>query len=71
MTKANRPFAKIIIADRAYLRVCAIYRLLKAGKIDKATAIEMGKRPVRGGGRREITGTIEMWLAGPLKSVAQ
>ena len=63
--------------DRLYLRTCAIYRLLKAGKIDKARALELQNRrfaareqstdrlsPPRG----YLTGTIELWLSGPLKA---
>jgi hypothetical protein len=41
--------------DRYYLRTCAIYRLLKHGHVDKADRLD---------------GTIEIWLAGPLKARA-
>lgn len=62
--------------DRLYLRTCAIYRLLKAGRIDKARALQLQNR--RYASREASTGrctpprdyltkTIEIWLAGPLK----
>ena len=48
--------------DRPYLRTCAIYRLLKNGRIDKRRAIEIAPR---------LTATIEIWLNGPLKGIAR
>jgi hypothetical protein len=61
--------------DRIYLRTCAVYRLLKHGRIDKAKAIELADRPLRPGSKRYpqfkskgyLNGTIEIWLNGPLK----
>lgn len=62
--------------DRYYLRTCAIYRLLKAGRIDKAGALELARRPIKRLKPWQYThakrgawldATIEIWLAGPLK----
>ena len=53
--------------DRQYLRICAVYRLLKRGQItSKARAVELLKQ------RRVAVprATVEMWLAHPLKSVS-
>ena len=49
--------------DKQYLRTCAVYRLLKTGRIDKARAIELLRQ-------RYIShaqGVVELWLAHPLK----
>ena len=57
--------------DRYYLRTCAIYKLLKHGHIDKAGALELAARPIRGCYAKpdRLNGTIELWLNGPLRSV--
>ena len=61
--------------DRQYLRTCAIYRLLKSRRIDKAGAVALQGRRYRAQetstGRNAppqgyLTKTIEIWLAGPL-----
>jgi len=61
--------------DRLYLRTCAIYRLLKYRRIDRATALELQNRRYaspesstgRNGPPRDyLTRTIEIWLSGPL-----
>lgn len=54
--------------DRYYLRTCAIYRLLKAGRIDKAGAKALARRKIRGVYAKpdRLDGTIEIWLNGPL-----
>lgn len=61
--------------DRLYLRTCAIYRLLKLRRIDKAQALELQNK--RYASREASTGrsappngyltkTIDIWLSGPL-----
>lgn len=53
--------------DKQYLRTCAVYRLLKAGRIGKERAIELMRQ-------RHISnaqGTVELWLAHPLKHLTQ
>lgn len=56
--------------DRYYLRTCAIYRLLKNGCIDKAGALEIARRRIPGAHAKpdRLDGTIELWLAGPLRN---
>lgn len=56
--------------DREYLRTCAIYRLLKNGRIDKYGALELARRKIPGCPRNptRLDGTIEVWLNGPLRS---
>jgi hypothetical protein len=44
--------------DRPYLRVCAIWRLLKSGKIDFAQAKAIADRPVRG---IQFRNTVDIW----------
>jgi hypothetical protein len=58
--------------DRYYLRTCAIYRLLKGGHVDKAGALAIAGRPIRGIYAKpdRLNGTIELWLAGPLRNLA-
>jgi hypothetical protein len=56
--------------DREYLRVCAVYRLLKSGRISKSQAIEISQRRIRGCHRKQdgwLKATIELWLNGPLR----
>ena len=56
--------------DRYYLRTCAIYRLLKSGRIGKADALAMQHRRIRGLPKQRpnrLTATIEIWCNGPLK----
>lgn len=56
--------------DREYLRVCAVYRLLKSGRINKGQAIEISQRRIRGSYRKPqgwLEATIEIWLGGPLR----
>jgi hypothetical protein len=56
--------------DRFFLRTCAIYRLLKSGRVDKDGAKKLARRPIRGTYAKpdRLDGTIEIWLAGPLKA---
>jgi hypothetical protein len=57
--------------DRIYLRTCAIYRLLKSGRIGQARAIELQRLPIKGAPRQSdrLIGLIEIWKAGPLKNM--
>ena len=57
--------------DRVYLRTCAIYRLLKSGRIGQARAIELQRLPIKGAYRERdrLVGLIEIWKAGPLKDM--
>ena len=57
--------------DREYLRVCAIYKLLKRGAINKIGALSISRRPIPGSHKKSpdwLLATIELWLAGPLKT---
>ena len=57
--------------DRRYLRTCAVYRLLKLGKIGQAEAGQIANRKIRGEPRQPdyLKGTIEIWKSGPLKDM--
>jgi hypothetical protein len=59
--------------DRVYLRTCAIYRLLKSGRIGQARAIELQRLPIKGAYRQadRLVCLIEIWKAGPLKDMRQ
>ncbi len=46
--------------DRVYLRTCAIYRLLKSGRIDETRAKALAPH---------LTATIEIWKYGPLRKI--
>jgi hypothetical protein len=50
--------------DREYLRTCAVYRLLRQGRIGAARAVDLLTCPVRI--RRAV---VEIWKAGPLKEM--
>lgn len=58
--------------NRYYLRTCAIYRLLKNRHVDKEGAKALARRPIPGVYAKpdRLDGTIEIWLAGPLKVAA-
>jgi hypothetical protein len=62
--------------DRYYLRTCAIYRLLKSRRIDKAGALALARRPIKRlkpwqyAPPKRLDATIEIWLKGPLRDCA-
>lgn len=49
--------------DRVYLRTCAIWRLLKAGRITAADARALANRPIRQCYRKAgwLDATISIW----------
>lgn len=51
--------------DRKYLRVCAVYRLLKRGVIGKARALEL--LAARNVPSRQ--GLVDLWHAHPIKEM--
>lgn len=55
--------------DRPYLRLCAVYRLLKAKQIGKARALELLAQ--KHGSKRMATlrGTVELWQHHSLKEM--
>ena len=57
--------------DRRYLRTCAVYKMLKSGRIGQSDANEIANRKIRGEPRQAdyLRGTIEMWKGGPLKEM--
>lgn len=57
--------------DRKYLRVCLVYRLMRKGIVGKARALELLSQRHNPREMRALMGTVEMWLAGPLKVKAQ
>lgn len=59
--------------DREYLRTCAIYGLLKTGRINKSGAMQLARRKVRGCYVKpeRLDGLIEIWLNGPLKHLGE
>jgi len=54
--------------DRPYLRTCAIYRLLKNGRIrSRARALELLEQRHGKHENRHLDALISIWLNGPLK----
>ncbi len=51
--------------DKQYLRICAVYRLLKKQRIGKARATQLMKAR----GVKCAPATVEMWMANPLKNI--
>lgn len=49
--------------DKDYLRVCAVYKLLKIKRINKERAIELLPK------NSEPKALVEMWLEYPLKHI--
>lgn len=50
--------------SRQDLRTAAIWRLLRAGCIDRATAKTLALRPMRQGRPADLSRTIEQWSFG-------
>lgn len=47
--------------DRKFLRVCAVYRLMKRGIIDKARAFELLAQRHSPAEMKILRGTVELW----------
>lgn len=55
--------------DRKYLRVCAVYRLLKRQIIGQARAMELLAQRHTVSEMKQLRGTVELWRAHPLKEM--
>lgn len=55
--------------DRKYLRVCAVYRLLKRKAIGKARALELLAQNHTEAEMKTLRGTVELWRAHSLKDM--
>jgi hypothetical protein len=51
--------------DRKYLRVCAVYRLLKRHVIGRARALELLAQRHTAGEMKSLQGTVSLWR-GPI-----
>ncbi len=56
--------------DRKYLRVCAVYRLLKKQIIGQQRALELLAKRHTSSEMKMLRGTVELWKAHPLKDMA-
>lgn len=56
--------------DRKYLRVCAVYRLLKRRKIGKKDAMKLLADKHTASEMKILKGTVEGWASGPIKNMA-
>ncbi len=52
--------------DRVYLRVCAIWRLLKSHRIDWTAAKAYAARPIKGVHGHNVLRTVEVWQGSAL-----
>lgn len=52
--------------DRKYLRVCAVYRLLRKQIIGRARAMELLAQKHGAAEMKTLRGTVELWRAHPL-----
>lgn len=55
--------------DRKYLRVCAVYRLLKRKAIGKARAIELLAQRHTQTEMKTLRATVSLWQSHPLKEM--
>lgn len=55
--------------DRKYLRVCAVYRLLKVKRIGAARALELLAQRHSQTEMKSLRGTVELWRAHPLRDM--
>lgn len=56
--------------DRKYLRVCAVYRLMRKGLVGKGRAIELLAEKHTAREMRTLRATVELWIAGPFRRMA-
>ena len=55
--------------DCKYLRVCAVYRLLRKQVIGRARALELLAARHSAKEMKILRGTVELWQDGPLKNM--
>lgn len=55
--------------DRKYLRVCAVYRLMRKQIIGKSRAIELLAERHSEKEMKMLRGTVELWMAHPFKNI--
>lgn len=55
--------------DRKYLRVCAVYRLLKRHVIGQARALELLAQRHAPKEMQTLRGTVSLWRAHPIKDM--
>lgn len=55
--------------DRKYLRVCAVYKLLKLHKVGKTKAVELLAQRHSPTEMRSLAGTVELWRSGPIRDM--
>ncbi len=56
--------------DRKYLRVCAVYRLLRKRVIGEARALELLAARHTASEMKTLRGTVSLWKAHSLKGMA-
>ena len=56
--------------DRKYLRVCAVYRLLRKRIIGQARALELLAERHTAAEMKTLVGTVQLWKAHPLPNMA-
>jgi len=55
--------------DRKYLRVCAVYRLLRKQVIGQTRALELLAQKHGAAEMKTLKGTVELWRAHPLPNM--
>lgn len=55
--------------DRKYLRVCAVYRLLRKQVIGRARALELLAQKHTAAEMATLRGTVDLWRAHPIKNM--
>lgn len=55
--------------DRRYLRVCAVYRMIRQHNLSSQEASELANRPIRKCYQKSgwLDATISVWFGGPYK----
>lgn len=56
--------------DRKYLRVCAVYRLLRKRTVGQARALELLAQRHTPTEMKTLRGTVQLWKAHPLPNMA-
>ena len=55
--------------DRKYLRICAVYRLMRKQIIGKSRAIELLAQRHSQSEMRTLRCTVDLWIAHPFKNL--
>jgi hypothetical protein len=66
---SNAYYLRLGRLDKQYLRVCAVYRLLRKRRINKSHALQLLAQRHNEREMKVLRATVELWQAYPLKKI--